>query len=314
MDLLYPELKKYGKTKTNVLLSRHTTFKIGGPAKYVVTVSEADKLPALLNFLSGAGEDFFILGGGSNVLAPDEGFSGVVIKIDCAKCRTDKDEIIIEAGALLSTAVNEAAARGLSGLEWATGIPGTVGGAVRGNAGAHGSDMAQNIKQVEAWRNGETTALTSAECAFGYRDSIFKRDGGVVLRATFKLIPSDQASVVKKMQEILLGRSQKLPTVPSAGSFFKNIKTGDWPGALPGNLPEIYRERGMIPAGWLVEQAGLKGVKIGGAQVSPQHGNFIINAGNATQADVVALVEEIKGRVYDKYRVWLEPEVEIIMP
>lgn len=312
MDLLYTELKKYGQVRANEPLSKHTTFKIGGPAKYVVTVSEADKLPALLNFLSGAGESFFILGGGSNVLAPDDEFNGVVIIIACTRCRTDKNEISVEAGALLSAAVNEATAHGLSGLEWAAGIPGTVGGAVRGNAGAHGSDMAQSIKQVEIWRDGATATLAPDECAFGYRDSIFKHGGGAILRATLKLMPSDKATVVKKTQAILLSRSQKLPTVPSAGSFFKNIKISDWPGALPENLPGIYRDRGMIPAGWLVEEIGLKGAQIGGAQVSPQHGNFIINTGEATQADVLTLVEKVQSEVYNKFGVELIPEVEII--
>ncbi|MFA5127484.1 MAG: UDP-N-acetylmuramate dehydrogenase [Patescibacteria group bacterium] len=307
---LVKELKKYGDVKCGKELKKFTTFRIGGLAEFVVEVAETDKLIALLNYLSGEGIDYFILGGGSNILMPDEGFSGVVIRVKTNHIKVGKTKIIADAGVLLGAVVGEASKNSLTGLEWAVGIPGTVGGAVRGNAGAMGLDTGKNIEAVVVWKDGEVLTFTNSDCGFSYRSSVFKREGGVVLSSTFILAPGESAQIAKKIQECLTGRLGKFPSEPSAGSFFQNIKK--WSGELPEGLPQIHRERGVVPAGWLIEQCGLKGYRIGDAGISEIHGNFIVNYGNASARDVQKLVDEVKEKVYNKYGVDLIPEVEII--
>jgi len=311
MNELYQELKKYGRVKANEPLAKHTTFKIGGPAEFLVIVEEVGKLADLLNFLNGEGTAWRIIGGGSNVLAPDEGMPGVTIKVSSFKFQVSGDEIISDSGAQLSAIVNAATAEGLSGLEWAVGIPGTVGGAIRGNAGALGFSIGQSVEKVLVWQNNETIEMPANDCEFSYRESVFKKQGGVILKVWLKLIKKEPKEIIRLIQENTLGRSRRLPTEPSAGSFFKNISLNDWKGDR-AELPPDFITRKFVPAGWLIEQSGLKGERVNDAVVSEQHGNFIVNLGHASQADVLALVEKIKEKVYNKYGIWLEPEVEII--
>lgn len=311
MDALLQELKKYGETRANAPIKKLTTFKIGGPAAYFISVDNPEKLAALLDFLSAEGIAYFILGGGSNVLFPDAGFEGVVIKISTSGLNLANDEIFADAGVSLGAVVNLALRNCLTGLEWAVGIPGTVGGAVRGNAGAMGASMAQSIVEVIVWRDGQVKTFNRDQCDFDYRTSAFKTGGGVILKVKFRLAKGEQAQIMKTTQTNLVHRQGKFPPYPSAGSFFKNILLSDWPNDR-GLLPAQYVERGMIPVGWLVEQCGLKGYRIGDAAISMEHGNFIVNMGSASADDVLCLVEKIGEEVYNKFRVELEPEVEII--
>lgn len=311
MDSLYTQLKKFGDVKTNVPLFKFTTFRIGGPAQFLAEVTETKKLAELLNFLSGEGIDYLILGGGSNILLPDEGIEGVVIKIKCQAIRVTGETIFAEAGAPLGAVVNEAAKSGLAGMEWAAGLPGTVGGAVRGNAGAMGGNIATVLKKAEVWHSGEVSAITAAECLFEYRDSIFKREPMVILGAHFKLAPGESKKSLAAMQEILKKRVGRYPPYPSAGSFFKNVKMENWKQDTD-DLPQDFIENGRVSAGWLADKAGLKGFSVGGAMVSSEHGNFLINYQNATQADILSVVEEVKKRVYNMFGVELEEEVQII--
>ena len=311
MAALYENLKRYGKVKVNAPLARLTTFKIGGPARFFVEVINREKLVELLNFLSGAGEDFFIIGGGSNVLLPDDGIEGVVIKYRGAAVAVAGTTLVAESGALLGAVVTAAPAHRLSGLEWAAGIPGTVGGAVRGNAGAAGGDIARSMDKVTVWRDGEVVELARAECGFGYRESIFKHSQAVVLSARFALVSGDPAKSLKAMQEIVKKRAGHYPPLPSAGSFFKNVPLKDWPGDR-SELPPEFVAAGRVPAGLITEQLGLKGLARGGAMLSREHGNFLINFQNATQADVLAVVEEVKDKVYTTYGIVLEEEVRVV--
>ncbi len=311
MNELYKELKKYGRVRLNEPMCKHTTMKVGGPAEFFVAVNDNDKLAGLLNFLSGEGVPFFILGGGSNVLIRDDGFEGVVIAVETNALDCRGEMIVCDSGENLSSVVSVAVANSLAGMEWAAGIPGTAGGAVRGNAGAMGSDISQSVSEVTVWKNGEIFTLKNNECEFGYRSSIFKKDGGVILRIIFKLQPGEKKEILKKTGENIQKRLGLHPAHPSSGSFFKNIRIENWPGNQD-DLPAQYRERGTIPAGYLIEQLGLKGYRVGGAGVSIEHGNFIINYGGATQADIVSLVETVKEKVYNKYGIELVPEVEIV--
>ncbi len=321
MQEYYQQLKEFGHVRLNEPLSKHTTFKIGGPADFFIEVNEVAKLTKLLNFLNSEGISWFVLGGGSNILFKDENFEGVVIKIKTTDHRltlglsSDRkqtmDTIIADSGVLLSQIVNLAVQNNLSGMEWGVGIPGTVGGAVRGNAGAMGYDTSRVVEKVEVWRDGEVLILNNNECGFFYRGSDFKKNGGVILRAWFKLVPGEKQSIVNEVGRFLQQRQGRYPTFPSAGSFFQNIDIDKWPGDTK-NLPEIFVERKKIPVGWLVEQCNLKGYTVGGAKVSDEHGNFVVNFKEATQAEILAVVETVQEKVYNKFGVELKPEVEII--
>jgi len=317
MDRVYTELKKFGKVKANELLAKHTTFKVGGSARFVVIVNETKKLVDLLNFLSDEGIDWFVVGGGSNLLFSDEGFEGVVVKVSAqgGPAYGGQSEVIeCEAGVLLCNAMMLTMKEGLQGLEWAAGIPGTIGGAVRGNAGAMGEDVSMGIEKVEVWRDGEVILLSKDECEFAYRDSIFKHNQDVVLRAWFKLSKGDRQEIVAKVNQNLASRNGKFPSYPSAGCFFKNVIIKDQRSKIKDHesLPEKFKQYGKIPAGWFIEQTGLKKKRIGDAQVGPEHCNFIVNLGTAKARDILALVDEVKEAVYNKFGVGLEEEVQII--
>ena len=308
---IYTQLKQFGHVRTNQSVAKYTTFQIGGGAEFFIEVSEIKKLIELLNFLSGEGIEFFILGGGSNTLWKDEQYEGVVIKLQAANCRLENNIIEAEAGAQLSVIMNMALKNSLSGLEWAAGLPGTVGGAVRGNAGAMWSDTARSILKVEVWRDGEVVVLKPDECEFSYRNSIFKNNNDVILRAWYTFTPGDKAKMMTEIQEYLKKRAGKYPPFPSGGSFFKNIALEKWTGKKEELLPEFIKI-GKVPAGWIIEKAGLKGLTIGGCMVSKEHGNFLINFKNGTQADIRSLVEKIQETVYTKFKVELEPEVNVV--
>lgn len=315
MDTLYKTLKEYGKVKRNVLLSKLTTFKIGGPADALVTVTSREKLAELLTFLSGEGVDFLIIGGGANVLMPDDGFRGVAIKVACKDVQHSGAKLEADAGIDLGDLVLYSIQQSLGGLEWAAGIPGSLGGAIRGNAGARyaftGGEMKDILSEVFVWRNGEVFTLTPADCTFGYRDSAFKHNHDVILGASFTLQAGNKGESVSVVQKVLTERKGKHASEPSAGSFFKNVPLEQWKQDT-SLLPERFLRYKKIAAGWLIEQCGLKGYAVGGAMVSQEHGNFIINHKHATQAEVLAVVEAVKEKVYTTFGVELEEEVHII--
>jgi UDP-N-acetylmuramate dehydrogenase len=314
MDQLYDKLKEFGDVKINESLAKHVTFKIGGPAKLFIIVHKTEKLVSLLNYLVGEGIPYFIVAGGSNLLLSDEGFDGLVIKISTSQPpiitpRGPGFDIDIEAGMMLGAVVNLAAKNSLAGMSWAIGIPGTFGGAIRGNAGAMGKEIISVLQWIEVWRNGEVLRLKPEECGFSYRNSDFKHNKDVILRGGIYLEPGDRQEIMEKMQTNL--QQRKHTPYPSAGSFFKNLKIHKWIGDTK-ELPELFLQRGTVPVGWMTESLGLRGLSVGGAKIAEEHGNYIINFDKATQEDVLALVEEIKTRVYNKFGVELEPEVHIV--
>ncbi len=264
MDELYTKLKTFGKVKLNEPMSKHTTFKIGGPARYFVIVEETEKLVELLNYLSGEGIAYYILGGGSNILFQDDEYDGVVIQVRSHKSEVISQTIEVDGGVSLGVVMGLAMQNSLSGLEWSAGIPGTVGGAVRGNAGAFGQATADVLDRVKVWKDGEVVEMSKDECQFVYRGSIFKENKNlVVLRVWFKLKKADKAEVLKKTQEIINARKGKYPIYPSAGCFFTNIAIENWPGDK-SELPPLFVERGKVPAGWVIDQLDFKGKELGG--------------------------------------------------
>ena len=279
-------------------MSRHTSFRIGGPARRMAFPASGEQLVLLLAEAERLGARPLVIGNGTNLLCPDAGLDRLVIDTSAALNRVESagpDTVTAEAGASLARAADFACRQGLAGLEFAHGIPGTVGGAVCMNAGAYGGEMAQVIQSVTLLLpEAGIRTLSGSEMAFGYRRSFLTdHPDAVVLRAVFRLSPGDPAAIRDRMRELLEKRRTSQPLeFPSAGSTFKR--------------PEGYF------AGTLIDQCGLKGLTVGGAQVSEKHAGFVINRGGATCADVTALIRQIQDRVLDMTGVRLEPEVKII--
>lgn len=319
-DVMIKELReKLGEeVLENEPLANHCTFKIGGQARYFFVAKSAEEVKHAVEVAQELNLIFFVLSSGSNVLFSDDGFDGLVIKIQNMKYELQDTKIIVEAGVKLAEVVKVAAEQGLSGLGWAAGIPGTVGGAVRGNAGAYGKATSDAVEEVEVLNQKlKVEKYKKEDCKFGYRESIFKKEGGIVLKIIFKLAPGDKNKIKEEMDKIFAARDGKIPTDPSAGSFFKNIEvTEEIIKTIKKNIhedvPADYLEKRKIPAAWLIEQCDLKGKQIGGAKVSEMHANFIVNAGSATAADVIALASLVKMKVRDEIGIQLQEEVEYV--
>ncbi|PIZ93345.1 MAG: UDP-N-acetylenolpyruvoylglucosamine reductase [Candidatus Magasanikbacteria bacterium CG_4_10_14_0_2_um_filter_41_10] len=321
MQDLYKKFKDYGKVRLNEPLAKHTTFKIGGPASFFVTVTETNNLVALLTLLDGKGIEYFIHGGGSNTLASDAGFAGVVIDVKTRNTEVQDDVFIADAGCVTVAVAQKSMSAGLTGFEWGVGVPGTIGGAVRGNAGAMGGDMKKDILKVDVYIDGEVVEMTNEACEFGYRESAFKDNGGVILRAYLQLKKAEpDAELMKKALEHLQYRNSTQPKgFASSGCIFKNsdfkIQNAECLDTLrefDAEKMEQFEKIGKISAGWLIEQAGLKGKKKGKAEISETHGNFMLNTGGATADDVLSLIEEVKQEVYERFGIELEEEVSIL--
>ena len=277
----------------NEPMSRHTTFKVGGEASLLIRISKASQLKQLIPLFRKLEIDFYVLGNGSNVLIGDKGYEGVILLVgdglDTISVKQHK--ITVGAGALLSAVSRCAAEHGLSGMEFASGIPGTIGGAMVMNAGAFDGEMAFITESVLIMNEaGEEMCLNREAMEFGYRTSVIKNRPYVVLSATFCLEPGNPDKIKAKMAEIANKRREKQPLeYASAGSTFKRP-----PGAYAGKL---------------IMDAGLRGFSIGGASVSEKHCGFVINRGNATSADILEVILEVQDRVYDRFDIMLEPEV-----
>ncbi len=315
----------------NIPLSKYTTFRIGGPAKFFVEVKNEEELIEALKYAKENGLEFFILGGGSNVLVSDKGFDGLIIKF---KVQNSKFKVTVQnskfylecwAGDNFPDLVKYTSENRLTGLEWAVGLPATVGGAIRGNAGAFGSCMKDAIESVKVvdtsklmqnanikMQNDNAKIIKNSDCKFGYRNSIFKENSNlIILSVTLKLRLGDKEKIQNKVKEIIEKRMLNHPRENSAGSFFKNpiVENKKLAEEFEADCGIICKD-GKLPAGWLIVQAGLKGKKIGGAMVSKEHANFIVNTGAATAEDVIILASFIKQQVRDKFGIELEEEVQ----
>ncbi|MBR2180435.1 MAG: UDP-N-acetylmuramate dehydrogenase [Oscillospiraceae bacterium] len=272
-------------------MSLHTTFKIGGPARLFLDAHSVDAALCALDVLGGFCVSPLIIGNGSNLGVSDEGIDGVVLKLSCSKVSVSGNKIFAEAGATLSSVASIAQRRGLGGFEFAHGIPGSVGGALVMNAGAYGGEISQVLSKSTYVSHDGIFTIPVKEHNFGYRTSIYKQNPAfTALSAEFSLYEDDSDAIASKMRELAERRREKQPLeFPSAGSVFK-------------------RPEGHF-AGALIEQCGLKGFSIGGAEVSEKHAGFIINRGDATADDVKRLVEHIKNTVLKETGVALECEI-----
>ncbi len=274
-------------------LDRYTSFRTGGEADCMLLVNDAEQLGKLLKYMSITGNDYFLLGNGTNLLVSDRGYDGTVIKFGpgMSRIHVDGERVYVQAGALLSQTAKRAMEEGLSGLEFASGIPGSIGGGLVMNAGAYGGEMSQIVESVTVMNeSGEIMELDCDTMEFGYRTSVIKNRAFVVLEAALHLQRGDKADIQAKMEEFAARRKEKQPLeYPSAGSIFKR--------------PEGYF------AGKLIMDSGMRGYRVGGAQVSEKHCGFIINTGNATSEDIAELMAEVQDRVKERFRVSLEPEI-----
>jgi UDP-N-acetylmuramate dehydrogenase len=313
------------KIQKNISLSKYTSFKIGGPAKFFCVVENIEEIKKALEFARENKLKIFVLGGGSNLLISDKGIDGFVIKIQNSKFKIKNSIMVCGAGFSLTKLVFEAVKANLTGLEWAAGIPGTVGGAVCNNSGAHGKCIEDVMKEVEVIEIGklgnkengnlEIEKLKNKQCGFSYRESVFKRDKKyIILSAVLKLKKGDGIKSRKVIFEYLKSRTEKQPLqYPNAGSVFRNpILTDDHLERLIKENPKLKNisRNNTIPAGWFVEKLRLKGKKIGGATVSEKHGNFIVNTDNAKAEDIVILISIIKQKIRSNFGVQLREEIE----
>ena len=277
-------------------MSSHTTFRIGGPADLFVVPKSVDEIAEVLKICREEKAPYFILGNGSNLLVSDKGYRGVVVQLyrGFGKTTVSGEDILAQAGALISGFAAAARDASLTGFEFAGGIPGTLGGAVVMNAGAYGGEMKDVLKEVTVLTpEGGVLTLQADELHMGYRTSVIKEAGYIVLEAVISLEKGDQEEIRSRMQELAGMRTSKQPlSYPSAGSTFKR--------------PEGYF------AGKLIMDSGLRGYQVGGAQVSEKHCGFVINTGNATAKDVTTLMSDVQRIVMEKFGVKLEPEVKFL--
>lgn len=281
-------------------MKKHTTFRIGGNARFLVIAETKQELAALISYARQQDVKYFILGNGSNLLVADEGYDGIMIKLRGEFAETklaggSADKVIYAgAGAMLSGVAHFALQNGLAGMEFASGIPGTLGGAMVMNAGAYGGEMKQIVRRVEVLTpGGEILVVEAEDMELGYRSSRFKRTGEIVLSAEIHLPEGDKEEIAAKTEEYKRQRTEKQPLeYPSAGSTFK-------------------RPEGHF-AGKLIMDAGLKGYRVGDAMVSEKHAGFVINAGKASAADVKKLMQDVSDKVYEEFQVRLEPEVIVL--
>jgi len=283
--------------KKNVLLAKHTTFRIGGPARYFTVAKIKEDIVKAVRWAKQRKVPFFVLGNASNVLALDGGYDGLVIKLQTANYKLQNSNIYAESGVKLEDLIKLSAKEDLTGLEWAAGIPGTVGGALYGNAQAFDTKMSDIVKSVEVFdaKTVKIMNFSSKQCCFSDKSTIFKKNKNlIILSAILKLKKGDKKEIQKKIKEHLKVRKQRHPlNFPSAGSVFVN-------------------QKGKHPSSFLIEKAGLKGAKVGGAEVSQKHAGFIVNTGKATAKDVLELIKIIKQKVKNKFGINLKKEVQII--
>ena len=276
-------------------MSEHTTFEVGGPADLFVTPEDIDEVREVVSAVRESGENYFLLGRGSDLLVSDAGYRGVIIALECLMgVSVEDDEMCCQAGVDLREASEMACELGLSGLEFACGIPGSVGGACYMNAGAYDGCMADVLKEVRVLTSaGDVCDLGVDELDLGYRHSRIADEGLVVLSATFALTRADGEKIRQKMDDLTHRREEKQPLdLPSAGSTFK-------------------RPEGHF-AGKLITDAGLRGYQVGGAAVSKKHAGFVVNVGGATAADVHAVIEHVQAEVERQFGVRLQPEVRFL--
>lgn len=299
------------------LLAPLTTFRIGGPAEFYFEAEDKDGLLAALDWAREKGLAAHYLGGGSNILVPDSGVDGLVVRLMNKGIIPRGSRLECGAGARLSDIISRAIGRNLSGLEWASGIPrATLGGAIRGNAGAFGSLMADIVETVEVFRadKGGFSVFSRQDCAFAYRQSVFKKDNSLLVwAAILRMRPEKPEAIRENIDRSFKHRKDNYPQLPSAGSVFENLDPAYVKSANTGLYNEIkgkLRPGAQVPAAILIDMLGLKGKSFGDIKVSLEHANHIVNTGQGTAEQVVMLISYIKQQVRDEFNLELREEIQ----
>jgi UDP-N-acetylmuramate dehydrogenase len=295
-------------------LARHTRFGIGGAASLFCDAPDQDSFVAALKALKQTGLPHVVIGGGTNLIVADPGFAGVVLRFSGAGMQAAGTLLRAEAGAVLQDVVDRSMALGLKGMQTMTGIPGFLGGAVYGNAGAYGQSIQERVVTVRATDGERTAAFTNADCRFQYRESWFKsHKDWVILEADLRFEEGDAGQLQTAADEIRRIRDKKYPpSMKCAGSIFKNVFLAQLPQAVQAEVPAHLVRDGKVPSAWFLEQAGVMGTRRGDIQVATYHANLIYNDGAGTAADLVAVIKECKQRVLDRFGFELEEEVQYV--
>jgi UDP-N-acetylmuramate dehydrogenase len=295
----------------NAALARYTRFEVGGPAR---VLADASTEAALIEALREIRGPYTVMGGGTNMVAADEGYPGVVLRYTNSSLEFAGDTVHVAAGAVLQDLVDSSIAHGLKGLETMTGIPGWVGGAVYGNAGAYGHSIHERVSSVRYLEGECVHEIANAACEFAYRESVFKRrKDWIVLSATLQLEAADADALRSTAGGILKIRNEKYPpTMRCAGSIFKNLLWAGLSEAVRSQVPAAVVREGKVPSAYFLEQAGAKGLVCGGVRVADYHANLIYNEGGGTAQQVRELIADLKRRVRERFGLDLEEEVQYV--
>ena len=298
----------------NAPLSRYTRFGIGGPADVYAETPNVDAFLRALAVARASELDAMVMGGGTNLIVSDTGYRGIMLRFTARGITAEGERVLADAGAELQELVDFTVARGLKGIETLAGIPGSVGAAVYGNAGAYGHSIAERVRLVQFFDGREIRALDNEACQFQYRESIFKRHKEWIIFSTeLDMERGDAAELTRKARDIVTVRNEKFPvTMKCAGSIFKNLLLAELPPAVAGQVPAAVVREGKVPAAYFLEQVGAKGMQSGDIHVADYHANLIYNAGEGTAADLCRLIEELKARVRARYALELEEEVQYV--
>ncbi len=295
-------------------LSRYTRFGIGGPADLYAETGSAEAFIAALAVARSSGIPTMVIGGGTNLIVSDGGYRGIVLRYTGERLLASNGRVSADAGASLQDLVDFAIDRGLAGLETLSGIPGSVGAAIYGNAGAYGHSISERVLRVRFFDGAALRMFENEECQFHYRESIFKqRKDWMILSVELRLDPADAAALRSAADQILKVRNEKFPvTMKCAGSIFKNLLLLELPAGVAAQVPAAAVREGKVPAAWFLDQVGAKGMTRGEIHVATYHANLIYNAGAGTAADLCALIAELKARVRERFGIELEEEVQYV--
>jgi len=295
-------------------LSGYTRFRIGGPAAVLCDTSDVEAFQSALQLAKSLGLPRMVIGGGTNLVVSDTGFEGIVLRFTGANILHYGKALRVESGAILQDIVDYSIQRALKGLETLTGIPGYLGGAVYGNAGAYGHSIQELVQLVWFTDGNQVETFNNAACQFHYRESIFKdQKDWIILSTQLGFRDGDAAELAKTAADIRTIRDAKYPpSMRCAGSIFKNVFFAELPGAVQGEVPAKVVREGKVPSAWFLEQVGAKGMQRGDIKVADYHANLIYNDGEGAAADLVVIIEELKKRVRERFGFELEEEVQFV--
>jgi len=302
------------RVERDVPLSQHTRFGLGGPADLFVETSDAAVFARAMEIVREIGLHAVVIGGGTNLIVSDEGFRGVCLKLTSARIALEGVRVEAECGATLQALVDFTVANGLKGLETMTGIPGSVGAAVYGNAGAYGHSIQERVRSVRFLDGAAVRTFENAECEFHYRESVFKRNKQwVIVSVELEMEAGDREMLRDTADRILTTRNKKYPpTMKCAGSIFKNFLLAELPANVAAEIPSANIIEGKVPSAWFLERVGAKGMKHGGIEVADYHANLIYNRGGGTARDLLQIVAELKNRVRERWGIPLQEEVQYV--